>query len=122
MRFANILNDLLNEYNLSQAALAKSIGFSQRAVSKWINAQAEPTASALTACANYFGISVDELLGRSDDFGTLASSPTATPSLPADETELLKLYRQLPYEGKQRLIARAEVMLEDVDSKNKYGA
>lgn len=111
MSFANTLKELLRENNISQSHLASSIGFSQRAVSKWVNAQAEPTETAIKLCANYFGITVDEMLGLSDELGAPVSSST---TLPADEKELLDLYRQLNYEGKQRLIARAEVMLEDL--------
>lgn len=51
MSFASTLKDLLNENAISQARLASAIGFSQRAVSKWINAQAEPTETAIISCA-----------------------------------------------------------------------
>ena len=111
MSFSNTLKDLLNENNISQSRLASAIGFSQRALSKWINAQSEPTEKAITLCAEYFGVSADYLLGLSDDLG--APIPAPPPALPADEKELLDLYRQLNYEGKQRLLARAEVMIED---------
>ena len=59
--------------------------------------------------AKYFDVSSDYLLGLSDDL----DAPLYSPPLPADERELLELYRQLNYEGRQRLIARAEVMIED---------
>ena len=112
MSFSNTLKELLSDNSISQSHLASAIGFSQRAVSKWINAQAEPTETAITLCAEFFGISVDEMLGLSDELGTPTPAPAST--LPADEKELLDLYRQLNYEGKQRLIARAGVMIEDL--------
>lgn len=64
MGFSETLKDLLKEKNLSQEKLASAIGFSQRAVSKWVNAQAEPTETAIVSCVDYFGITTDEMLGR----------------------------------------------------------
>ncbi len=63
MKFGEIIKQLLQLNNLSQADLAKQIGFSQRAVSKWINCQAEPTATAIINCAKFFNVSAGYLLG-----------------------------------------------------------
>ena len=68
MDFGNRLNELLREHNVSQSVLAKHIDVSQRAVSKWINHQAEPTASSIIRCANYFSVTTDYILGVTDDF------------------------------------------------------
>ena len=67
MEFGNRLKELLKENHLSQAALATGIGVSQRAVSKWINNQSEPTESAIVNCAKYFDVSADYLLGLKDE-------------------------------------------------------
>ena len=66
MEFAERLKQLMKETNTSQQMLAQNIGYTQRAVSKWINAQAEPTATAVVACAKYFGVTTDYLLGLED--------------------------------------------------------
>lgn len=66
MVFSTRLKQLMQETNVSQATLAKAIGYTQRAVSKWVNGQAEPTASAIVLCAKYFGVSTDHLLGLED--------------------------------------------------------
>ena len=63
MIFGEKITELLEINNLSQDSLAKAIGFSQRAVSKWINNQAEPTATAIINCAKFFQVSTDYLLG-----------------------------------------------------------
>ena len=47
MIFKENLKELLLQSNLSQAKLAKEIGVSQRAVSKWLIGQTEPTATNL---------------------------------------------------------------------------
>ncbi|MDE7182177.1 MAG: helix-turn-helix domain-containing protein [Clostridia bacterium] len=66
MEFGNRLKDLLKEKNISQETLARHIGVSQRAVSKWINLQSEPTESAIVNCAKFFEVSADFILGLSD--------------------------------------------------------
>ncbi len=66
MKFGDRINELLKEHGISQSVLAKNIGVSQRAVSKWINHQAEPTESSIVKCALFFSVSADYLLGLKD--------------------------------------------------------
>ncbi len=66
MRFGEILKLLMVENKTSQEKLARSIGVSQRAVSKWVNLQSEPTESAIINCAKYFDVSADYILGLED--------------------------------------------------------
>ena len=47
--------------NLSQEALAKCLGVSFQAVSKWENELTMPDISLLPGIASFFGISIDEL-------------------------------------------------------------
>ncbi len=63
MKFGLILSELLEEKHMSQEELAVNINFSQRAVSKWINNQAEPSATAIVKCAQFFQVTTDYLLG-----------------------------------------------------------
>lgn len=66
MIFAERLQQLMKEAEISQSTLAKEIGYTQRAVSKWVNEQAEPTATAIVRCAQFFGVRSDYLLGLED--------------------------------------------------------
>lgn len=60
---ANI-RELRLERGLSQAALAKEIGVSQKAIDYWERGINEPKASYIVALADLFGVSCDELLRR----------------------------------------------------------
>lgn len=104
MRFSETLKELLKEHNITQSKLATAIGFSQRAVSKWINAQAEPTETAIVSCARFFGISTDEMLGMTEQ----SEIATLKDTFPSDENELLKLYRRSSDFKKARILAYAE--------------
>lgn len=63
MKFCERLKELRAEKGVSQMTLAKALGLSQSAVAKWELGKTEPTASALVALSEYFGESVDYLLG-----------------------------------------------------------
>lgn len=65
-QFADRLLDLCKERSISQAKLAKDIGVSFSVVCYWETDRSEPTAPNLVKLANYFGVSVDFLLGVSD--------------------------------------------------------
>ncbi len=64
MKIGEIIKELRTERGLSQAALAKEIGVSQKAVDYWERGINEPKASYIVALAEFFGVSSDELLGR----------------------------------------------------------
>lgn len=58
------LKKLREERNLSQAAFAKLIGVSQSAVGNWEAGSREPNLETMDKIADFFGVSVDYLLGR----------------------------------------------------------
>lgn len=43
MSFGKLLKNLLDDQQMAQAELASAIGYTQRAISKWVNEQAEPS-------------------------------------------------------------------------------
>ena len=67
MTFKENLSEILKFHKLSQQKLANAIGVSQRAVSKWLNGQAEPTATNIFKIAIYLDVSADYLLGLSEE-------------------------------------------------------
>ena len=66
MKFGERLKELRSEKSLSQMELSKATGISQSAIAKWELGKTEPTASAITTLADFFGESTDYLLGRYD--------------------------------------------------------
>lgn len=97
MSFGKILKNLMSEHEITQTELAKGIGFTQRAVSKWVNEQSEPTETVIERVARFFSISADYLLGLSDDEFSNGSAYSAPP-LSHSEQDLLDLYRSIPKE------------------------
>ncbi len=65
-KFCIRLKELRQEKNLSQLALAKQIGASQKAIDFWEKGINEPKLTYIINLANYFGITTDYLLGLED--------------------------------------------------------
>ncbi len=66
MNFAVNLRELMIEHKISQQEVANRINVSQRAVSKWLRSETEPTATNLFNLALLFDVSADYLLGLSE--------------------------------------------------------
>ena len=60
--FANNIKRLRKNADLTQDELAKAIGMSAQSVSKWECGYGYPDITQLPAIANFFGVSIDELL------------------------------------------------------------
>jgi len=66
MRFSDKLKQLRNEKKITQVELAKSIGISDRTIIRYEAGVVEPPLSTLITIADYFNVSADYLLGRTD--------------------------------------------------------
>lgn len=64
MTIAESIKELRLERGLSLAALAKSIGVSQKAIDYWERGVNEPKATYIVLLADFFGVTTDYLLGR----------------------------------------------------------
>lgn len=69
MNFSENLSRLRKEKGIKQEALANDMKVSRQTVSKWENGTAMPDLKKLTALAEYFGITMDELLGFTSPSG-----------------------------------------------------
>lgn len=64
--FADRLIELRRAQGLSQESLAKELGISRQAVSKWERAESAPDIGNLTALADLYGVTLDELVRGSE--------------------------------------------------------
>lgn len=67
MNFSENLRRLRKAKDIKQEALAEAMNVSRQTVSKWENGTAMPDFKKLNALAEYFGVTMDELLGFSND-------------------------------------------------------
>ena len=64
MIFSESLKGLRQAKGIGQAELAKVLNISAKSVSHWETGYTEPSISQLISLADYFDVSLDELLGR----------------------------------------------------------
>lgn len=81
------LLELRTERNLSQRDMAKALIISQGTYNNWENSNTQPSIEQLIALSKFFGVSVDYIIGNSDDFGIINyDKPTN------NESNFLKLF------------------------------
>ena len=93
--FPTRLKELRTARKISQTTLAKKLGASQSMVTKWDTGKREPTQLSLLKVAEYFGVTVDYLLGRTDNPLTVATEQTPYEQVTPFEKEFLQRYRRL---------------------------
>lgn len=94
MNFSNLLKVLRTEKELSQTQLAAVLGITQDSISLWEKGKRVPDTQYVVKLADFFGVSTDYLLGRSDDFGNVNILSNAPAHSEKEET-LLQYFRML---------------------------
>lgn len=89
------LKELRIEKNLSQWDVANGIQTGQRNISRWEKGEVLPTSDFIIKLADFFEVSTDYLLGRTDELGNITVVQLSKTSDPEEE-ELLEIYRNLP--------------------------
>lgn len=87
--FKERIVDLRKRRKLSQQELAKAIGISREALSGYEQGRREPSLDTLEKLADYFGVSLDYLFGRTD----LATPPPEL-DIPLEYVEVVKGWQQ----------------------------
>ena len=64
---AKRLLELRSERDLSRREVAASTGMTERTYQRYENAERDPSAPVLLALADYYGVTTDYLLGRTDE-------------------------------------------------------
>lgn len=89
----NRLRELRKSKNLTQKQVAKEINVSAQSYGyyeNWIN---KPDPETLVKLADFFDVSIDFLVGRSDDFDNVTVVSKAPNGSTPQEEELLKFFR-----------------------------
>lgn len=106
MSFSKILRLLRTESNITQKELALKLGFCKNIVCEWEHERCEPSIDALKKIGAFFSVSVDYLIGNSDEMGNI--SATAAPmgeTLSSEDVAILNKIKELtPFQYKALMI------------------
>ncbi len=65
-KFCERLKELRTDKNLLQSELAEKLGLSKATVSAWETGRNQPSFDMLITLSDFFGVSIDFLLGKTD--------------------------------------------------------
>ena len=99
--FANTLKKLRKAKGLTQRQLADILFIDCSSVTKWETGKANPDFEKQKKLADFFNVSIDYLVGRTDMDSTAPHQSTEN-TLPPSEQELLNKYRSLDDSGKTK--------------------
>ena len=104
----NRILELRKERNMTQMSLSTSIHVSQETISAYETGRHDPTAENLIRIANFFQVSVDYLLRRSD-----CRIAQSYDQLSPEDAELLSLFHNASPLIRQRVIGYLQGVLSD---------
>lgn len=85
---------LLQQRKLSSRKMLLDLNFSLSSMSEWKSGKTKPSIEHLVKISDYFGVSIDYLLGLD--------------SMTLEENEITKIYNQLDDKGKKELLEKAK--------------
>lgn len=106
-----ILRALRVENGLTQKELAKILNSTDKNIWNYEKGLATPPYEILVAYANYFEVTTDYLMGRTDDFGARTAAPVSD-GLSSEERRLINQYRTLPDKIKKTIRDQIEIYSE----------
>ena len=96
LKFSKNLKNIMQRHDKTQGDIVRDLNFRQATVSDWLNGKKYPRMDKIEKLANYFGISINDLLMQS-----IAEPPAPAIKLTAQEEKHIKKYRQLDADGKR---------------------
>ena len=67
MSFSERLNELQKKLNLERRDVFSATGISKTAYQRYVTGERQPTTVALISLADFFNVSIDYLVGRTDN-------------------------------------------------------
>jgi transcriptional regulator with XRE-family HTH domain len=118
--FTSRLKDLRSEKKLTQKELAENLNLTHSTISKYERGDLEPSNDVLLSISDFFDVSVDFLLGKTNDryFGTSLARPKAIDAAEdlyrVDPDMLVQMCRatNLPEQERQKIKEYSALLIE----------
>lgn len=105
------IRELRRAKGIDQKVMSIDLGVSQPTISDWESGRKIPSSKSAARLADYFGVSLDYLLGRDED---AKKEPDAThgTELSSGEQALIQLFRRVPSDKRELVLAMIEAALQ----------
>ncbi|MCM1195370.1 MAG: helix-turn-helix domain-containing protein [Corallococcus sp.] len=100
------IKELRLEKGIEQQELAKIIQIGKGSISNWELGRTEPSIEYIVKLADYFEVSTDYLLGRSNDVGVIETNANLTPF----QNNLLAVVSALPRDDQFQVLGFAQAL------------
>lgn len=110
-----ILKELRLEHGLKRSELAREIGINPNTLANYEKGVRQANYETLIAIADYFNVTLDELLEREEKPGLPRAFGGNPARLNGDEKRILAEYRRLPPEDKARVKDYLQILAERQD-------
>lgn len=114
MKFAENLRFLRMSKNITQKELAEQLSVDKRQISKLETKYNEPNIDMLIKLANFFGCSVDYLLGRDQEDGRIIINRQTEGEKTDIPRELINVYKNLNNRNRKLLCEIANVIARNL--------
>ena len=120
MTFAERVLDILQEKHISQAKLLQDLGLGKNQLAYWKKNDTVPNARAVEKIAEYLGVSMDYLLGKTDEKKPPSpASALGELALTQSEQEVIRLLRKMDKEQLIQAILELQRILEGQEKSSK---
>ena len=108
--YGEILKEQRLIRNLTLLEVEKQTGINNGNLSRWERNEVLPNIESCIKLADFYGITLDELLGVSDECSIRTAAPISD-TYSSEEVEILKKYRELNAPGKKLIKQTLETLL-----------
>ena len=98
---------VVSKYEEDWPHIAQILNKTITCICDWERGRTEPSLQDLTQIADYFQVSTDYLLGRTNDIGLVEVQNELT----HDQQELLSLYNKMSFQDKNQLLGFAKALV-----------
>ena len=111
-KFTKKFEYLAEEVNKTVSKIATESNIHQPTLARNLSGQNKLSLETATILADYFGISIDYLIGRENDFGVIEVSHQVKKFDTEEEIELRNIWQALETCNKTKLIFEAQAILQ----------
>ena len=111
MNFVENVLELINKFGITKNKMLTDLNLSKNSFVDWTTRGTIPNGDTLAKIAEYFNVSTDYLLGKTD----IKNKPTANKDseLIKAEADLLELFRNVPEENQSLVLEMIEAALKN---------